>query len=72
MALVVLAFALLLTSKLPFEVKHVVSGVGLIGAGLTAALSCRYRAVNSEGSRRRAWTLWGLACLSAALANLAL
>jgi PAS domain S-box-containing protein len=72
MALVVLAFALLLTSHLPFELKHLISGVGLTGVGLTAALSCRFRAVNSEGSRRRAWTLWGLACLSAALSNLGL
>jgi PAS domain S-box-containing protein len=72
MALVVVAFALLLTGDLPFEVTHVISGIGLIGAGLTAALSCRFRAVNSEGRRRRAWNLWCLACLSAAVSNLSL
>jgi hypothetical protein len=72
MALVVVAFALLLTGDLPFEVRHVISGIGLIGAGLTAALSCRFRAVNSEGRRRRAWNLWCLACLSAAVSNLSL
>jgi PAS domain S-box-containing protein len=72
MALVVLTSALLLISRLGPEVKHAVSGVGLIAAGLTAALSCRYRAVHSEGSRRRAWSLWGLACLSGAVMNLVL
>ena len=72
MALLVLAFALLLSSGLPLQVKTVISGVGLITVGLIAALSCRFRALHSQGSRRRAWTLWGLGCVSAAFANLAL
>ncbi|MFL6026980.1 MAG: sensor histidine kinase [Friedmanniella sp.] len=73
MALVVLAFALLLSSDtLPAEVRHLLSGVGLIAAGLTASSSCFFRAFQSDGSRRRAWSLWGLACLSAAFANLLL
>src|SRR5919112_6082243 len=72
MALVVLAFALLLSSALPSPTKHIISGTGLIAAGLAAAFSCRFRAARSEGSRRRAFNLWALACLAAAVQNLVL
>jgi PAS domain S-box-containing protein len=71
-ALVVVVFALLLLSGLPLEVRRIISGLGLIGGGLTAAWSCRYRAVRSEGLRRRAWNLWALGCGSASLGNLSL
>ena len=71
-AVVVVVLALLLLSDLPHEVRRVGSGLGLICGGLTAAASCRLRALRSEGLRRRAWTLWALACLSGACGNLGL
>jgi len=71
-ALVVLGFALLLESDLPDDVRRVASGLGLIGGGLIASVSCRRQAVHSDGRRRRAWNLWSLACLCAALSNIGL
>ncbi|WP_172826085.1 sensor histidine kinase [Friedmanniella luteola] len=64
--------AALLSSDLPAEVRTLISGCALVGVGLTACISCRYRATRSIGLRRRAYHLWSLACLSAALGNLGL
>ncbi|GAA1829775.1 sensor histidine kinase [Microlunatus capsulatus] len=64
--------AVLLSSDLPAEVRTLLSGSALVGVGLTACISCRFRAVRSTGLRRRAYNLWSLACLSAALGNLGL
>ncbi|SDT06837.1 PAS domain S-box-containing protein [Friedmanniella luteola] len=70
--LVSLVLAALLSSDLPAEVRTLISGCALVGVGLTACISCRYRATRSIGLRRRAYHLWSLACLSAALGNLGL
>ncbi len=102
--LAVLLFSLVLSSELAPETKRILSGVGLIIAGLNAALACRTRALSTVSTltlpppapspalsgvipaseqagttavihgnrRRRAWTLWALACVSAALGNLGL
>jgi PAS domain S-box-containing protein len=70
--LVVLVLAALLSGDLPDGVKGLISGCALVGMGLTACVSCRYRAMRSSGLRRRAYNLWSLACLSAAVGNVGL
>jgi PAS domain S-box-containing protein len=72
LGLVVLVLAALLSSDLPAGARTLVSGSALVGAGLAASFSIRLRAVHSDGLRRRAFNLWALACVSAALANLGL
>ncbi|GAA1431943.1 hypothetical protein GCM10009616_20190 [Microlunatus lacustris] len=64
--------AALLSSDLPAGVRTVISGSALVSVGLATGLTFRHRAVRSEGLRRRAYHLWSLACLSAALGNLGL
>lgn len=73
--LAVLFFTFLLFSGLPADVKRIGSGLGLVLVGLNAALACRTRALSTppDGSgrrRRRAWSLWALACVAAAVSNL--
>ena len=71
-ALVVALFAVLLLSPLPHDVKRLVSGIGLIGAGLAAAMSFAYRYRRTTGRRRRAWFCFGVAALLATLSNVLL
>ena len=70
--LAVIVLAAVLSSDIPEDVKTLISGSTLVGAGLAACVSCRYRATRSTGLRRRAYNLWSLACLSAALGNVGL
>jgi PAS domain S-box-containing protein len=63
------AFALLLLSPLDPGIKRLVSGIGLVGAGLAAAASFHYRYRRSTGRRRRAWQWFTAAALLAVLSN---
>ena len=70
--LVVALFAVLLLSDLPFNIKHLISGIGLAAAGLAAAMSFAHRYRRTTGRRRRAWLCFGVAALLATLSNLLL
>lgn len=64
------AAAVLLTDTFPLSLRQTVSGAGLLGAGLLAALSCGQRAAQTAGRRRRSWALFTTAAAVAVLGNL--
>ena len=68
-AVVVLVFALLLTRVVAEPVRVSASGVGLLLAGVVAAVSCGQRAALTQGRRRRSWRLFMAAGVIAVLGN---
>jgi PAS domain S-box-containing protein len=68
-ALIVVLFAAILLSSAPPSVKLVVTGIGLVGGSLAMAAGFRMRARMTEGRRRRAWLLFAITGLLAAVSN---
>ncbi|CAA9403773.1 MAG: Circadian input kinase A [uncultured Propionibacteriaceae bacterium] len=66
----VAVFVLLLASELPKQHRVLISDVGLLGGGMTLALSCGHRFLSLSGRRRRAWGFIALAGMVAAVGNL--
>jgi len=79
-ALVVALFAALLLSPIPAPIRLAVTGVGMVGGALAMAAGFRMRAVQASldrdrpaaDRRRRAWGLYAIAAVLAALSNLLL
>jgi PAS domain S-box-containing protein len=68
-ALIVVLFAAVLLSGAPAIVKVVVTGIGLVGGSLAMAAGFRMRARLSEGRRHRAWLLFAITGVLAAISN---
>ena len=68
-ALIVALFAAVLLSPVPPIAKLVVTGVGLVGGSLAMAAGFRMRARLSEGRRHRAWLLFAITGVLAAVSN---
>jgi PAS domain S-box-containing protein len=80
-ALIVLLFAALLLSPAPAPVRLTVTGVGMVGGALAMAAGFRMRAAHARqrrdrdpaaDRRRRAWNLYAVASVLAAVSNLLL
>ncbi len=71
-ALVVALFAVLLLSPLPADVKRLVSGIGLVGAGLAAGGELRLPIPPDDRAAPAGLVLFGVAALLATLSNLLL
>jgi PAS domain S-box-containing protein len=68
-ALIVGLFAVVLVSPVPPALKLVVTGIGLVGGSLAMAAAFRVRARLSQGRRHRAWMLFAITGLLAAVSN---
>ena len=64
-----LLFAVLLSDVFTMPQRQTASGVGLLVAGLLAAISCGQRARQTEGKRRRTWRLFMGAAVVAVVGN---
>src|SRR5690242_12705563 len=68
-ALLIVAFGVLLEPPVPLDVRQTVSGLGLLVAGAFAAVSCGQRARQTAGRRRQSWRLLMAAALVAVAGN---
>ncbi|MBA8793173.1 PAS domain S-box-containing protein [Friedmanniella endophytica] len=69
-AFVLASLLITLSSGLPFTVRRTVSDLGLIVAGLFAAVSGAFRVRSTHGHRRRTWILMASGGLSAMAGNI--
>ena len=67
--LLVVVFGLLLEPHDPTDLSVVVSGAGLLVAGLVTVVSCAHRARHTAGRRRRSWRLLTAAATVAVAGN---